>query len=1853
MRILKSNKKVLSTLLALVMLFSLFPATISSADEEPIELNKTEVTMLLGGALDKLEVLNAPEGATVTWSSTDLRSVRVSPNGYIVSVGKSKDPVTVRATVSGGGLAAPVVLSCVVTIVTEDLLITNDVFHLDSNGDAIFAQAGSIYKYNDGTGKYWWYGTSFPNTRAYYASLQTGKGTIGGGSGGTQIRAYSSTNLVDWDFEGIVATGGQSGWPTGWLARLGVVYNEKNDNYVMMGQGGGSNRLFFATSDTPNGPFTYRGTHPDLRTLGVPSVGTGDMTVFYDDKTGEAFVVFDNDGMSVPGFSWAGTPPVSSPVNTLGGANQNFWETLPERDQAYIGVLNEDFTGIIEAIKVYDAKDDEFYHLKREGGREANSLFRYGEWYYKAASGLRGWNTSPTFYMGGAKHPTDLTYVNEVGLPNNMSPMRGSISSLSHTSQVVGFVTTTTDNGITTPQAPFGEMVLHFGDRWANQVGNGLGYDQFAPISFVDASTLSPMTKEEEPNVPKPQNYPPDLDNPDPGRRNHAEWADLESFYPFFPDGYPFVDGDGNPEWKRPEWPVPVYNNLTQFYYDVANGTWSVGPNNNYLDNSYFENDRLAGGRWMSVDGVPMTVTVIQQYVHVPNGWNVEHLAGQTAQINWGGGGNGRGNAALNQAYMLLNPELPQGTNGGQTWYSAHAGNYTWYHGYSKRNVGTEPYDTRTYQAPSDLPDGLYTFYGWFRSSGGQEECYMYAGDQKLDLNMPIGQWTLMAIEDVKVKGGTLEVGFHSKAEADQWLYIDDVALIRTDDLPPDPVTRTVTGTGTNTQWIVTNGLFTVTIQAGNGTSATTKNGAITAVRLGNDPANFFNASYPSVIDAHITALASPTMRIIEENDDILHIVMDFPYQEATYTQAHKIRFQRHYVFVPGITGFYDWMIMDTPVQKGGVAEARTLYGINATALGMNKGYSGEFDRAFVSASGGSLPTWGAGLGSVRSGFNATNWMNAGPRDYYTKYDLPGYYSETNAVGIYGNGRGAWMIYPSTEFYSGGPYKQEMLFEPTILENYVTGGHSGGQKLNPPEGWSKIYGPWMVYFNHLPGAASDDEVRDDALRQAAAEEAKWPFDFVTVDTHPNPDITSAIYPKAHERATVTGKIEASGGQSLAGAMVVLSEPGVSDLVRIVNDYYFYSYADENGNFTINNVRPGDYSLFIVPQSGALTGQYKSEALTIAGGGTQSIGTHTWITEPHVNYLFQIGSADRRSTGFGGTMNEQGEIDRSIYYQMHAPASLTFDVNTNVTKDWYYTQPFKAAYSTASFINSGIPMGVWNIKFDSTKTYGGTATVHFGFAGVTNQPIYKISVNGTVVETLYFGGIQDQAFYRQFSRGGRYIDRSVTFDAGLLVEGENLITIENISFEGAQALFNGGTVIYDVIYLTTDEAGNADSLKQLINNGIGAGEITDGAKTALFALLDGGADLTAFLAALDANGVGKDFKELLTFSARNILAEGATVNKAALIELIAEAEGRGPAGYGANGWAVFTGALNGAKVINGNEAATQAEINAAIAMLRAALDNATLRAPAIPGFVAFDYDDFEYSTYYNPWGFVNLTTSMYAAMAGDVPVRGNNTRKIDVYTNGGTVTTARKTLAEPVDTDVMLVTFDYLLGAHFTGSNTATYDIRFLDGNGLPLVGVAKTWNLPLAAYAQFNRTGTNAAGYTNARVKQAGSAFTDNYEWYNVVAVIDKVSAKITFTFTVLSGANEGAAETLVFDYDPALTDGKISAVHILSGNGTAGNAYFDNFGIYVNEPTSIRIAQGSQLAAPMIPIGRNSTIAFNVLLYPTGAMSNGITWSVNNPNLASVDQNGVVTTKGMSGNVTVTARDASGVTHSVILRVT
>jgi hypothetical protein len=155
--------------------------------------------------------------------------------------------------------------------------IENGVFWRDTSGKPIYSQGGGMLKVGD---RYWWYGVKYHEAVSYAAAPTA----LAPQPRFSAVTAYSSTDLVNWRFEGDVLKAGAGGArfvPDGWLGRMGVVFNQATRKYVLITQfsskatGGG---VLFATSDQPAGPFVYDNLQARIDNVSTPS--SGDQTVF-------------------------------------------------------------------------------------------------------------------------------------------------------------------------------------------------------------------------------------------------------------------------------------------------------------------------------------------------------------------------------------------------------------------------------------------------------------------------------------------------------------------------------------------------------------------------------------------------------------------------------------------------------------------------------------------------------------------------------------------------------------------------------------------------------------------------------------------------------------------------------------------------------------------------------------------------------------------------------------------------------------------------------------------------------------------------------------------------------------------------------------------------------------------------------------------------------------------------------------------------------------------------------------------------------------------------------------------------------------------------------------------------------------------------------------------------------------------------------------------------------------------------------------------------------------------------------------------------------------------------------------
>lgn len=162
-------------------------------------------------------------------------------------------------------------------------LVSGEIW-LDTSGNPVNAHGGGIL-YHDG--KYYWYGeykkgkTVLPD----WATWECYRTDV------TGVSCYSSPNMVDWTFEGIVLPAVSDDpshdlHPSKVVERPKVIYNARTGKFVMWAHidsaDYGKAAAGVAVSDSPTGPFTYLGSFRPNDAM------SRDQTLFVDDD-GKAY----------------------------------------------------------------------------------------------------------------------------------------------------------------------------------------------------------------------------------------------------------------------------------------------------------------------------------------------------------------------------------------------------------------------------------------------------------------------------------------------------------------------------------------------------------------------------------------------------------------------------------------------------------------------------------------------------------------------------------------------------------------------------------------------------------------------------------------------------------------------------------------------------------------------------------------------------------------------------------------------------------------------------------------------------------------------------------------------------------------------------------------------------------------------------------------------------------------------------------------------------------------------------------------------------------------------------------------------------------------------------------------------------------------------------------------------------------------------------------------------------------------------------------------------------------------------------------------------------------------------------
>lgn len=461
------------------------------------------------------------------------------------------------------------------------------------------------------------------------------------------------------------------------------------------------------------------------------------------------------------------------------------------------------------------------------------------------------------------------------------------------------------------------------------------------------------------------------------------------------------------------------------------------------------------------------------------------------------------------------------------------------------------------------------------------------------------------------------------------------------------------------------------------------------------------------------------------------------------------------------------------------------------------------------------------------------DWMSLAPHwnEHYpkelrkgNKYIYTVVQSENPAFGWSSTSKnvGFWLLNASMEYISGGPTKVEFLGHrdtnsvaaPCVL-NYWRSSHYGGALVDVAAGehWTKVIGPFLLYAN---SGGTPQAMYDDARRQQQAERATWPYAWVE----------GVDYPRAHERATVSGRLTLNDplmpGATFGRVKVGLTAPAyvsprppgpdgapqpevTVNWQRDAKYYQFWTTGGNDGRFTLPNVRPGRYTLHAFADG--VLGEFAKAEVVVTAGQTLDLGSLIWTPVRRGRQVWEIGIPNRNASEFAGA-HAYWMPEAPYSYPKRFPNDVNFVVGqSDFRTDWNFQHvPHSENPEVKPPVGFGQPQAhgratPFTVTFDFEGVARGKAVLRLALCGTGARDL-AVTVNGEPAGTLE--RLPGDGTIARHGIQGIWYERELEFEASLLKPGPNTLTLT----VPAGPVTNG--LLYDYLRLELDEAGRVAS-----------------------------------------------------------------------------------------------------------------------------------------------------------------------------------------------------------------------------------------------------------------------------------------------------------------------------------------------------------------------------------------------------------------------------------------------------------
>ncbi|KAG0453281.1 hypothetical protein HPP92_025945 [Vanilla planifolia] len=403
---------------------------------------------------------------------------------------------------------------------------------------------------------------------------------------------------------------------------------------------------------------------------------------------------------------------------------------------------------------------------------------------------------------------------------------------------------------------------------------------------------------------------------------------------------------------------------------------------------------------------------------------------------------------------------------------------------------------------------------------------------------------------------------------------------------------------------------------------------------------------------------------------------------------------------------------------------------------------------------------------------------------------------------------GFWQITPSDEFRTGGPTKQNLTSHvgPTTLAVFVSGHYSGDAlvpKFRNGEYWKKVFGPVFIYLNSSLGETDPRVLWEDAYLQMKTEVDSWPYVFPL----------SEDYHKANQRGSVTGRLLVrdryidDNDLYASSAYIGLALPGeVGSWQRECKGYQFWTRAEVNGSFSINNVLTGEYNLYAwVP---GFIGDYMyGLTITVMAGNSIDLGDLIYQPPRDGPTLWEIGYPDRSSAEFYVPEPNPNHVNKLYlnhperyrqyglwerYADLYPEGDLVYTIGlSDCKKDWFF------AHVTRKNEQNSYSPTTWQIRFKlNCIDQAGIYMLRVAIASATLSEL-QVRFNDIKASPAHFstGLIGRDNSIARHGIHGLYWLYNIVVQTRWLLEGENTIFLTQAR---SASPFQG--IMYDYIRL---------------------------------------------------------------------------------------------------------------------------------------------------------------------------------------------------------------------------------------------------------------------------------------------------------------------------------------------------------------------------------------------------------------------------------------------------------------------